>query len=835
LDSSSTLWYTRPADDWTQAVPVGCGKLGAMIFGGPAGERIVLNEDTVWTGGPYDPSWEGGAQALPEIQRLVFEGKCFEAHELFGRKMMGIPIGQMKYQPLGNLLLDFDLPAGGVKDYRRGLDLISGLADVSFRAGGAEYRREVLASFPDSLIAIRLTADSPGRLCFTARYEGVRNDNPNPRKDGCDEQFQTVATDDGQLVLTGRCASFIGIVGRIRYESRAAFRVEGGRIAPDGDRLVVTGADAVTIVIAAATNFIRYDDISGDPAGAVAAVLSAAANKPYDELRTRAVADHRALMGRVELSLPETERSALPTDQRLVGYDGLNDPALPALLMQYGRYLLVGSSREGAQPANLQGVWNPSTNPAWSSKYTTNINLEMNYWPAEACNLTECVGPLVEMVHDLSRTGQAVARKHYGASGWVFHQNTDLWRAAAPMDGPSWGPFQVGGAWLCVHLCEHYLCTGDRDFLPRTWPVVKSSVEFFLDTLVEHPTHGWLVTCPSTSPESFPACPGNGRYRDVFVHMPQPGVTICAGPTMDMQILRDLFDACIRMGREIGGHDELLSRIEQARSRLAPMRIGRHGHLQEWIEDWEDIEPEHRHISHLYGLYPSRQITPESTPELAAAAAKSLEMRGDGTTGFSMTWKAACWARLGDGEHANRCLTNLVAEQTCVNLWSKCFRHAQVDGSFGAAAAVAEMLMQSDSPWPGEGAEIRLLPALPGAWHTGRVRGLRARGGFEVDIDWADGHVTGATVRSILGGPCRIPRCRAFRGRMRRRVGGRAGIETAGLLSTPSRAAATGCRPREATRNDLPCPGRVRPGLAFPRRVPGRFVDLAVVHQVHGR
>lgn len=736
------LWYQQPAGAWREALPVGNGRLGAMVFGALPTERIQLNEETVWTGGPYDPSRDGGPEALDQIRRLVFEGRHREAHDLFGRTMMGKPAEQMKYQPLGNLSVEFSGHEDAA-DYRRWLDLEAGTASVSYRTGGVRFTREVFASAVDQLIVIRLAADRPGSLSATVRIDGVRND----KRPG-DERHAVEVCEPAGLLLRGRTATFLGIKGRVEYVARVEVAADGGRTLPASGAVVVEGADAVTIRIAAATNFRRYDDVGGDGEARTRAALSAAADKPYERLRADHVADHRRLFARVRLELDQTPAAAVATDERLRAYDGSNDPHLAALLFQFGRYLLIASSRPGCQPANLQGIWNEDMNPAWECKFTTNINLEMNYWPAEAANLSECVEPLIELVEQLAETGRRVARRHYGARGWVFHQNTDLWRAAAPMDGPTWGTFSTGGAWLCTHLWEHYLFRPDGRYLRRIYPVLKGAGQFFLDTLVEHPARGWLVTCPATSPENFPASAGNGEYVDGFTGIKLPGTTICAGPTMDMQIVRDLFGACIAAAEQLDTDAELRDRWAEARSRLAPMQIGRHGHLQEWLDDWEDLEPRHRHLSHLYGVYPSDQITPEATGELAEAAKVSLDLRGDGGTGFSMAWKACCWARLGDGDRAAQCLGNLITQNTCANLLSICFRAPQVDGSFGAAAAVAEMLLQS------HGGIIRLLPALPSAWVRGSVSGLRARGGFEVDIAWAGGRLASAEVRSALGGPC---------------------------------------------------------------------------------
>ncbi len=742
---ATRLWYNHPADKWENAFPVGNGRLGAMVFGKTDEEEIQLNEETYWSGGPYSTVVEGGSKDLPEIRRLIFEGNYKLAHILFGRSLMGYPIEQMKYQSLGRLVLRFP-SKDPVTDYRHELDLDTAVVRTEYSQGGVRFTREVFSSPVDQVVVVRLTADRPGRISFKAQLQGERNE---AHSNYATDYFRMDGLAPDGLVVRGKSADYMGVTGALRYESRLKALPEGGSMSLDWDELSVTGADAVTLLVAAATNFVSYKDVSGDPRARVEAVLSPAAGRSFEALKAAHLGEHRRLFRRVTMTLPETPNSPLPTDERLKNFDGANDPALGALIFQFGRYLLISSSRPGTQPANLQGIWNKDMNPMWDSKYTTNINTEMNYWPAEVGNLAECAEPLFRMIRELTDQGSQVARENYGAGGWVFHQNTDLWRVAAPMDGPSWGTFATGGAWLATHLWEHYLYTGDKAFLAEYYPILKGSAEFFLDFLVPHPRYGWLVTNPSTSPENFPAVPGQERFFDEVTTF-RTTTSICAGSTIDMAILNDLFGAVAEAADVLGVDRDFKARVLEARSKLAPLQIGRKGNLQEWLEDWDETEKSHRHISGLWDLFPGRRISPRRTPQYAAGSKVVLEQRGLPGNGWASAWKAACWARLGDGAKALENFTYAMHHYTTTSLFSICSRAMQVDGSFGMSAAVAEMLLQSHEN------ELAFLPALPAAWKDGEVKGLVARGGFEAGLRWKDGRIMAATLHSKLGRPCRV-------------------------------------------------------------------------------
>ena len=745
-DSTTRLFYTHPADKWENALPVGNGRLGAMVFGKTDEEQIQINEDTYWSGGPYSTTVKGGAKALPQIRQLIFDGKLTEAHRLFGKNLMGYPVEQMKYQSLGNVMLKLDA-TGPVTNYRNELDLDTAVATTSYTRGGVTFRREVFVTPIDQVIVIRLTADAPGAVSFTAQLRGERN---QAHSNYATDYFRMEGLGNDGLIVRGKSADYLGVPGALRYLSRLKALPRGGSMRVDDDNLIVRGANEVTLVVAAATNFVNYKDVSGDPDARVTKTMNALAEKSFDAMKAAHIAEHQQLFRRVSAHLGASANSALPTDERLKAFDGTNDPDLAALIFQFGRYLLLSSSRPGTQPANLQGIWNKDMNPMWDSKYTTNINTEMNYWPAEVANLSETAQPLFGMIKELADQGADVARENYGAGGWVLHQNTDIWRVAAPMDGPSWGGFTTGGAWLTTHLWEHYQFTGDTAFMREYYPVMKGAAQFFLDFLVVDPKRGWLVTNPSTSPENFPLAPGNNRFFDEVTGSMSPGTSLVAGSTIDMAILRDLFSEVAEAAAVLGTDDAFRRKVLDARGKLAPMQIGAKGDLQEWLEDWGQREKSHRHISNLWGLYPGNDISARRTPAIAAAAAVVLEQRGLEGNGWSSAWKAAAWARLGNSRKAMDNFAFAIKTYTTDSLFSICSKAMQVDGSFGFTAAIAEMLLQSHEN------ELNLLPALPDSWKDGEITGLRARGGFEVSLAWKGGTIERVAITSTLGRKCRV-------------------------------------------------------------------------------
>ncbi len=718
---ANVLWYRAPAASWNEALPIGNGRLGAMVFGGVGEERLQLNEDTVWAGEKRDRVNPDGAKAVPEVRRLLFAGRVAEAEALADKSIIATPRRMPPYQPVGDLLIASTSP-GEVSGYRRDLSLDDAVASVSYRSGGSTFRREIFVSTVDQVIVVRLTATEPRSLSFTATLR--RQEDAVARSVGDDVVLE------GQALPKPPRHADEPKTG-VRFSAVVRAKAEGGTVRSDGGSLKVEGANAVTLFVAAATNVRERA-----PLDACLRTLTAAAAKPFDRLRAAHVQDYQRFFRRVTLDLGAAAPD-LPTDERLVRVQkGAADPALEALYFQFGRYLLISSSRPGTLPATLQGIWNESLTPSWDSKYTININTEMNYWPAEPTNLSELHEPLFDLVDKAREDGRHVARALYGAGGFVLHHNTDMWGHAVPIDGYRSGIWPMGGAWLALHFWDHYDYTRDRQFLvQRAYPVLKEAAEFLLDYMIEDPK-GRLVTGPSLSPEN--------RYKTADGAV----ASLVMGPYMDTEIAYALFGRTIAAAEILGTDEALRRRLAAARDRLAPFQIGKYGQLQEWLEDYDENDPGHRHISHLFALHPGTQITLRGTPSLARAARVTLERRlaaGGGGTGWSRAWIVNFWTRLEEGDLAHDHLDALLAKSTLPNMLDS-HPPFQIDGNFGGTAAIADMLVQSQN------GELALLPALPGAWPAGAVTGLRARGAVELDVRWRDRKATDVRLRPLADG-----------------------------------------------------------------------------------